>query len=80
VYSPTGGASLENVRGFGVGAHVRIELAREALGKEASGGGVHAVVTQVGVRARLRFVAVQVAFETQTLKPVFRLIGYRLWV
>jgi hypothetical protein len=25
-------------------------------------------------------VAVQVAFERQTLKPVFHLIGYRLWV
>jgi hypothetical protein len=25
-------------------------------------------------------VALQVAFERQTLKPVFRLIGYRLWV
>jgi hypothetical protein len=27
-----------------------------------------------------RGVALQVAFERQTLKPVFRLIGYRLWV
>jgi hypothetical protein len=25
-------------------------------------------------------VALQVAFERQTLKPVFQLIGYRLWV
>ena len=25
-------------------------------------------------------VALQVAFERQTLKPVFHLIGYRLWV
>jgi hypothetical protein len=25
-------------------------------------------------------VAVQVAFERQILKPVFRLIGYRVWV
>jgi hypothetical protein len=25
-------------------------------------------------------VAVQVAFERQTLKPIFHLIGYRLWV
>jgi hypothetical protein len=32
-------------------------------------------------RSRLpRVVAVQVAFERQTLKPVFHLIGYRLWV
>jgi hypothetical protein len=27
-----------------------------------------------------RAVALQVAFERQTLKPVLRLIGYRLWV
>jgi hypothetical protein len=27
-----------------------------------------------------RAVALQVAFERQTLKPVFHLIGYRLWV
>jgi hypothetical protein len=27
-----------------------------------------------------RSVALQVAFERQTLKPVFHLIGYRLWV
>jgi hypothetical protein len=27
-----------------------------------------------------RFVALQVAFERQTLKSVFHLIGYRLWV
>jgi hypothetical protein len=26
-----------------------------------------------------RVVALQVAFERQTLKPVFHLIGYRLW-
>jgi hypothetical protein len=34
-------------------------------------------VSEVVVR---RVVALQVAFEWQTLKPVFRLIGYRLWV
>jgi hypothetical protein len=28
----------------------------------------------------LRDVALQVAFERHTLKPVFHLIGYRLWV
>jgi hypothetical protein len=33
----------------------------------------------VGV-AQHRGVALQVAFERQTLKPVFHLIGYRLWV
>jgi hypothetical protein len=27
-----------------------------------------------------RSVAAQVAFERQTLKPAFHLIGYRLWV
>jgi hypothetical protein len=27
-----------------------------------------------------RSVALQVAFERQTLKPVFHLIGFRLWV
>jgi hypothetical protein len=31
-------------------------------------------------RAARLGVALQVAFERQTLKPVFRLIGYRLWV
>jgi hypothetical protein len=30
--------------------------------------------------AGARGVALQVAFEKQTLKPVFHLIGYRLWV
>jgi hypothetical protein len=35
--------------------------------------GLHAVVVRPGV-------ALQVAFERQTLKPVFHLIGYRLWV
>jgi hypothetical protein len=29
--------------------------------------------------ALLPAVALQVAFERQTLKPVFHLIGYRLW-
>jgi hypothetical protein len=29
---------------------------------------------------QVRVVALQVAFERQTLKPVFQLIGYRLWV
>jgi hypothetical protein len=33
------------------------------------------------VQARaVRGVALQVAFERQILKPVFHLIGYRLWV
>jgi hypothetical protein len=31
-------------------------------------------------RAREHDVALQVAFERQTLKAVFHLIGYRLWV
>jgi hypothetical protein len=30
--------------------------------------------------ALVQVVAVQVAFERQNLKPVFHLIGYRLWV
>jgi hypothetical protein len=30
-------------------------------------------------KAARRRVARQVAFERQTLKPVFHLIGYRLW-
>jgi hypothetical protein len=30
--------------------------------------------------AQGRGVALQVEFERQTLKPVFHLIGYRLWV
>jgi hypothetical protein len=30
-------------------------------------------------RLRRRDVALQVEFERQTLKPVFHLIGYRLW-
>jgi hypothetical protein len=32
------------------------------------------------VMSASRAVAVQVAFERQTLKPVFHLIGYSLWV
>jgi hypothetical protein len=32
------------------------------------------------VRRYGRVVALQVAFERQTLKPIFHLIGYRLWV
>ena len=35
---------------------------------------------QAALHVVRRVVAVQVAFERQTLKPVFRLIGYRLWV
>jgi ribosomal protein S10 len=31
-------------------------------------------------RGHSRVVAVQVEFERQTLKPLFHLIGYRLWV
>jgi hypothetical protein len=34
----------------------------------------------VSARGVERGVALQVAFERQTLKPVFHLIGYRLWV
>jgi hypothetical protein len=37
----------------------------------AGGGG--------GRRVIFLAVALQVAFERQTLKPVFHLIGYRLW-
>jgi hypothetical protein len=33
-----------------------------------------------GTAAPFPAVALQVAFERQTLKPVFHLIGYRLWV
>jgi hypothetical protein len=32
------------------------------------------------LRNASRVVALQVEFERQTLKPVFHLIGYRLWV
>ena len=35
---------------------------------------------QVPVLAQSLGVALQVEFERQTLKPVFHLIGYRLWV
>jgi hypothetical protein len=44
------------------------------------------VVVQEGVvvahrlGAEVHDVALQAAFERQTLKPVFHLIGYRLWV
>jgi hypothetical protein len=34
----------------------------------------------VRVARKRRGVALQIAIERQTLKPVFRLIGYRLWV
>jgi hypothetical protein len=40
--------------------------------------GVHGAFAGDG--ERVRGVALQVAFERQTLKPVFHLIGYRLWV
>jgi hypothetical protein len=40
--------------------------------------GVHGVVRAAD--GGPRGVAVQVEFERQTLKPVFHLIGYRLWV
>jgi hypothetical protein len=33
-----------------------------------------------GGRGGKHVVALQVAFERQTLKPVFHLIGFRLWV
>jgi hypothetical protein len=42
-----------------------------------------AAATSAATSARLvssHCVALQVAFERQTLKPVFHLIGYRLWV
>jgi hypothetical protein len=35
--------------------------------------------TTGAMHASSRSVALQVAFERQTLKPVFQLIGYRLW-
>jgi hypothetical protein len=38
------------------------------------------VKPQVKRNIREHGVALQVAFERQTLKPVFHLIGYRLWV
>jgi hypothetical protein len=60
---------------------------------EAHGGWVHeagevrrraeaAVRRRLGVEhwVVLHAVALQVAFERQILKPVFHLIGYRLWV
>jgi hypothetical protein len=34
---------------------------------------------EVGASTFCRVVALQFAFERQTLKPVFHLIGYRLW-
>jgi hypothetical protein len=39
---------------------------------------LRAAGTRPGLPAR--GVALQAAFERQTLKPVFHLIGYRLWV
>jgi hypothetical protein len=35
---------------------------------------------QAELEQSLRVVALQVAFERQILKPVFHMIGYRLWV
>jgi hypothetical protein len=35
---------------------------------------------QAGLATFHHVVALQVAFERQTLKPGFHLIGYRLWV
>jgi hypothetical protein len=39
-----------------------------------------AAVVVAAAAVPVRDVALQVAFERQTLKPVFHLIGYRLWV
>jgi hypothetical protein len=39
-----------------------------------------ALVELVQPERRPHHVALQVPFERQTLKPVFHLIGYRLWV
>jgi hypothetical protein len=44
------------------------------------GGEREALVEGVVDDGRRRDVALQVAFERQTLKPAFHLIGYRLWV
>jgi hypothetical protein len=38
------------------------------------------ILSMVSMMAGTHVVALQVAFERQTLKPVFYLIGYRLWV
>jgi hypothetical protein len=53
--------------------------------RAGSGGGARPSVrpaarTRRRRELRRRAVALQVAFERQTLKPVFHLIGYRLWV
>jgi hypothetical protein len=42
--------------------------------------GVHGTNLTPGSDTPYRGVALQVAFERQTLKPDFHLIGYRLWV
>jgi hypothetical protein len=56
---------LVQVRGGALGAH-------ERAGQRAAA--VHCLVLVLHV------VALQVEFERQTLKPVFHLIGFRLWV
>jgi hypothetical protein len=38
------------------------------------------VAVDGGGKSVVHDVALQVAFERRTLKPVFHLIGYRLWV
>jgi hypothetical protein len=58
--------------------------------KEVAGRGVHSSTVCASTKlcylplscviSRYHGVALQVAFERQTLKPVFHLIGYRLWV
>jgi hypothetical protein len=52
---------------------VNLQVIREARGVDAE-----VQVHEAG--AQLRVVALQVAFERQTLKPGFHLIGFRLWV
>jgi hypothetical protein len=63
------------------GAHEEVvqRAARHSLGFPG-GDGVDVRGNRCKVRRHHRAVALQVAFERQTLKPVFHLIGFRLWV
>jgi hypothetical protein len=54
--------------------------AGDGLVRAALGDGVDVGEQDEVAGAARRDVALQVAFERQTLKPIFHLIGFRLWV
>jgi hypothetical protein len=71
---------LKGYRLWVMGQHDSTCRAPPRVRSAGRGGGRAGDALRLRVVRERRVVALQVAFERKTLKPVFHLIRYRLWV